>query len=73
MSMQTVGGVVRAGVIVPDAPLPEGRRVEIVVPAGQPEMPPELAEEIQAWNGASDRALELVERLAAESSGDEKK
>jgi uncharacterized protein (DUF433 family) len=33
---QVVSGVVKDGVIVPEAPLPEGRRVEIGVPNGVP-------------------------------------
>ena len=73
MSMQMIGGVVCQGVIVPDTPPPEGRRVEITITEGVPEMPPELAEEIRAWNRASDKALEQVERLGAESSIDEKR
>ncbi len=60
----TVQGVVKDGVIVPDAPLPEGARVEIrVVPL---EMPPELQEEFDAWNRASDHALEMFERMLEE-------
>jgi uncharacterized protein (DUF433 family) len=40
---QIVSGVVKGGVIVPDAPLPEGRRVEVVVPDGVPADPPDEA------------------------------
>ncbi len=66
---RTVSGVVKGGVVVPDAPLPEGERVEIVVP--EP-VPPELEGEWRAWDRASDRALETVERLAQEQEQDEK-
>jgi hypothetical protein len=70
---ESIWGVVKDGVVIPDAPLPEGRRVEIVVPDGVPEVPPELHEEFQAWERASANALELVERLAREHPADEKK
>lgn len=56
----TVPGVVREGRVVPDSPLPEGARVEVVV-SGPPEVPPELLEEFAAWGRASDRALALAE------------
>jgi hypothetical protein len=61
---ETIGGVVKNGVIVPDAPFPEGVRVSITL---QPPLTftPEEREEFEAWNHASDKALELVERLAS--------
>ncbi len=65
--MTTVWGTVRDGVIVPDAPLPEGQRVEIRLP----ELPPELRAELEDWDRASAGALDLVERLAAEGGPDE--
>jgi hypothetical protein len=55
-----VMGVVKDGVVVPKAPLPEGALVQITV-AGGPPLPPEIQEEFDAWNRASDKALELVE------------
>jgi hypothetical protein len=56
----TTHGTVKDGVIVPEAPLPEGARVEIrIVPL---EMPPEWQAEFEAWNQASANALRLVER-----------
>ena len=59
-----VQGTVKDGVIVPEGPLPEGARVEIrLLPL---EMPPEWQEEFEAWNRASDKALDLVERQLAE-------
>ncbi len=55
----SVQGIVKGGVIVPEAALPEGARVEIhVLPI---EMPPEWQEEFEAWNRASAKALKLVE------------
>ncbi len=55
----TLRGTVRGGVIVPDAPLPDGTSVEIrVLPL---EMPLEWQEEFEAWNRASDKALNLTE------------
>jgi hypothetical protein len=70
---QTVGGVVKGGVVVPDAPLPEGARVEIAVAGGVAGIPPELLEEFEAWDRASAQALELVEQLAKEAPPDEKR
>jgi hypothetical protein len=61
-----VGGVVKNGVIVPDAPLPEGQRVEIVPAEEAVAVPPQLREEWEAWDRASANALDLVERLAQE-------
>lgn len=66
---RTVSGVVKGGVVVPDTPLPEGERVEIVLSDA---VPPDLEEEWRAWDRASDRALETVERLAQEQEQDEK-
>lgn len=62
----TVWGVVREGRVVPSSPLPEGAHVEIRLadpPAGVSE---ELQAVFEAWGRASDRALDLVERLADE-------
>ena len=62
-----VHGVVRGGVIVPDvaAPLPEGTHVTILV--GDPATSPELAEEIAAWERASDEAWSVIDDLEKES------
>ncbi len=60
-----VSGLVRAGVVVPASPLPEGVRVEIVVPT-TPEIPPELKAEFEAWDQASARALALVDEMASQ-------
>ncbi len=68
--MSTTWGVVKDGVVVPDTALPEGARVEIVVPEGPLEVPPELQAEFDAWDRASAHALDLVERLAAQDDGD---
>jgi hypothetical protein len=67
-----VAGFVKNGVVVPNAPLPEGAFVEVHVINGPIEVPPELQEELRAWNLASAQALELVERLAREGEGDAK-
>lgn len=66
---RTVWGLVKEGVVVPDVPLPEGQRVEIVLEGDA--VPPELREEWEAWDRASVNALDLVERLAKESAKDE--
>jgi hypothetical protein len=62
----TLWGIVKDGLIVPPTPLPEGARVQIVLPDPSPDIPPELQEEFDAWDRASANALELVERLARE-------
>jgi hypothetical protein len=66
----TVAGFVKNGVVVPNAPLPEGAFVEVHVIHGPIDVPPELQEELDAWNRASAESLELVERLAREGEGD---
>ena len=43
-----IAGVVKNGVILPNAPLPEGACVEIHLKDGPPEVPPELQEELAA-------------------------
>jgi hypothetical protein len=63
----TVGGIVKEGRVVPDFPLPEGARVEIVLPDQPPSISPELQAEIDAWERASAEALDLIERLGSES------
>jgi hypothetical protein len=65
-----VAGFVKNGVVVPNAPLPEGAFVEVHVIHGPIAVPPELQAEFDAWNRASAKALELVERLAQEGEGD---
>jgi hypothetical protein len=57
-----VAGVVKDGVVVPNAPPPEGAFVEVHVVSGPIEIPPELQAELKAWQQASAEALELVER-----------
>jgi len=59
-----IGGIVRGGLIVPDSPLPEGIRVQILVRDSKNEVPPDLQAEFDAWDRASAKALDLVERLA---------
>jgi hypothetical protein len=67
-----VAGFVRNGVVVPNAPLPEGAFVEVHVISGPIDVPPELQAELDAWQRASAESLELVERLARESEANEK-
>ena len=55
--MTTVPGVVKNGVVVPNAPLPEGAHVEIQLKDMTPDVPPELQEELKAWQQASAKAL----------------
>jgi hypothetical protein len=62
----TIWGVVKDGRIVTNSPLPEGACVEIRVCEGSPEMPPDLREELEPWDLASAKALDLIERLAGE-------
>jgi hypothetical protein len=71
MSM-IVAGFVKNGVVVPNAPLPEGAFVEVHVIHGPIEVPPELQAELEAWQRASAESLELVERLAREGDADAK-
>ena len=73
MSM-IVAGFVKNGVVVPNMPLPEGSFVEVHVIHGPIEVPPELQEELDAWQLAGGaKTLELVERLAQKATRDEKK
>jgi hypothetical protein len=69
----TVAGFVKNGVVVPNAPLPEGAFVEVHVINEAITIPPELQEEFDAWDRASAKSLELVERLAQEGEEDAKK
>ena len=48
----TMTGVVRNGVVVPSGLLPEGKQVEIHFDDASPEVPPELQEELAAWQCA---------------------
>ena len=67
-----VAGFVKNGVVVPNAPLPEGAFVEVHVIHGPIDVPPELQAELDAWELAGAQALELVERLAREGEDDAK-
>jgi hypothetical protein len=66
----TIWGIVKEGKIIPQSPLPEGARVQIVLAEEVAEVPPELLGEFAAWDRASANSLELVERLAAEGEAD---
>lgn len=70
--MSTITGIVTNGVIVPNVPLPEGAKVEIQLQSSRPEVPPELQEEFDAWDRVSAGTIEMVERLAEETRGNEK-
>ena len=48
----TITGVVTKGVIVPNSPLPEGAEVEIRLHPIRTEVPPDLQEELDAWERA---------------------
>ena len=67
-----IAGSVKNGVVVPNAPLPEGAFVELHVIRGPIEVPPELQEELDARQRAGAETLEMVERLAWEGEADEK-
>jgi hypothetical protein len=71
--MSVVAGFVKNGVVVPNAPLPEGAFVEVHVIHGPIDVPPKLQAELDAWDRASAQSLELVERLAREGEGDAKR
>lgn len=59
-------GVVKNGVVIPNYPLPEGSRVRIEVYGPPLDIPPELQEELEMWQAASARAMEVIERLEEE-------
>ncbi len=61
-----VTGIVKNGVVVPNASLPEGAFVEIHVHDRSLEVPPELQAELAAWQRASANALEFVDRMTQE-------
>ena len=67
----TVSGIVKNGVVVPSAPLPEGALVEIHQNDEASDVPPELKGELVAWQQASAESLSLVEKLAEEGQSDE--
>ncbi len=67
----TVWGIVRDGRVVPSSPLPEGAHVQIRIADAPGDLAPNLQAEFDAWGHASDRALDLVERLAQEGQADE--
>jgi len=66
----TVWGIVKEGKIIPQTPLPEGARVQIVLAEEASELPAELREEFAAWDRASANTLEFVERLVKEDQAD---
>jgi hypothetical protein len=67
-----VAGFVKNGVVVPNAPLPEGAFVEVHVVSGPIEVPAELQEEFDDWERAGAGTIEMVERLAEEMEANEK-
>jgi hypothetical protein len=62
----TVAGVVKNGVVVPNASLPDGAFVEVRVISGPIDVPPELQAELAAWQQAGSETLMLVERMVKE-------
>jgi hypothetical protein len=68
---EPIGGIVRNGVVVPDAPLPEGMRVEVRIATRPLPVPPELQEEFDAWDRASDQTLEAFEKMVEGDRQDE--
>jgi hypothetical protein len=69
----TVAGFVKNGVVVPNAPLPEGAFVEVRLIEHGMEVPPELQEEFDAWERAGAGTVEMGERLAEEMEANEKR
>lgn len=61
-----IEGYVKDGLVLPASPLPEGSRVEIRVAEApkEDEAAQSLEADFDAWNRASDKALELVEEEA---------
>jgi hypothetical protein len=68
-----IAGFVKSGVVVPNAPLPEGAFVEVHVIRGPIEVPVELQEEFDVWDRASADALHHVEQLAREGEENAKR
>ena len=64
---QSIPGIVRDGVVVPqiDEKLPEGSHVEIRIHPGS--VPPELAQELAAWDRASDEAWDWIDAIDEKS------
>ncbi len=65
-SRASIPGIVKNGVVVPQTNhmLAEGTHVEIVV---EPlSVPPELQEELNAWDRASDDAWAMIDKWEAE-------
>ena len=62
----SIPGIVRNGVVVPqiDHRLPEGSHVEILLHPSP--IPSQVAEEIAAWDLASDEAWEWIDELESE-------
>ncbi|GEM_PF-2394951 len=58
----TMWGVVKGGIIIPQSPLPEGARVQIVVSPETVELPPDLQAEFDSWSLGSAEALAAFEQ-----------
>ncbi len=65
-SRASIPGIVKNGVVVPQSnqKLTEGTHVEIVVEPHS--IPPELQEELDAWDRASDEAWAMIDQWEAE-------
>jgi len=64
-----IWGVVKNGLVVPQAPLPEGARVRIVLGADDPALPADLQEEFDAWAVGSNEALAAFEQQIDSDAG----
>jgi hypothetical protein len=68
--MTTIWGIVKDGLIVPQAPVPEGARVQILLPTESPELPPDMQTEFDAWSASGAAALEAFEQQLEKEAGD---
>ena len=68
MSTDVIAGTVRNGVVVPCTPLPEGADVEIHLLSPAPGIPPDLQEELQAWQRAHEKAYDLVDSMTKDGA-----
>jgi hypothetical protein len=57
-----IWGVVKDGLIIPQSPLPEGARVQIVVASGTEMLPADLQSEFDSWSLGSAEALQAFEQ-----------
>ena len=65
----TIWGVVKDGLIIPQSPLPEGARVQIVVSSETAELPADLQAEFDTWCFGSTSALAAFEQQLDADAG----